>query len=114
MSKIEFDLTGYYIKLVNPNIHISTKQAFSGIQPKNSETDYKNFSLSLLENNEIINDFEVSVFPTHPVLNEIKNKLAIEGAFYTSMTGTGSTIYGIFKDEPIETNSELTEKIIKL
>lgn len=114
MSKIEFDLTGYYIKLVNPNIHISTKQAFSGIQPKNSETDYKNFSLSLLENNEIINDFEVSVFPTHPVLKEIKNKLAIEGAFYTSMTGTGSTIYGIFKDEPIKTNSELTEKIIKL
>jgi 4-diphosphocytidyl-2-C-methyl-D-erythritol kinase len=114
MMPIELDLSDYYIKLLNPNIHISTKEAFSGISPKPSNTDYLDFSIQYLENNLISNDFEVSVFPIHPILNQLKNKLKTEGAFYTSMTGTGSTIYGLFKNKPELTSEAYIEKIIKL
>jgi len=114
MTTIDFDLTGYYIKLVNPNIHISTKEAFNGINPKPSHTDYSNFSISQLENNVVYNDFEGTVFTHHPILKELKDKLKNEDTFYTSMTGTGSTIYGLYKNKPILTCSDFTEKIIKL
>ncbi len=114
MSKIDIDLSPYYIKLVNPNIHVSTKEAFDGIQPKPSTTDYLNFSIVDLEKSTIINDFESTVFPIHPILQELKHKLKSEGAFYTSMTGTGSTIYGLFKNKPELTFEEYTEKVIKL
>ena len=114
MMPIDFDLTGYYIKLVNPNIHISTKEAFSGINPNPSHSDYSNFSVSQLENNSIQNDFEITVFPHHPILKKLKKKLKLENAFYSSMTGTGSTIYGLYKNKPIFTCPGLTEKVIKL
>jgi len=114
MTIIDFDLTGYYIKLVNPNIHISTKEAFNGIKPKPSNTDYSKLVVSQLDNNVIHNDFETTVFPHHPILKELKEKLKTEDTFYTSMTGTGSTIYGLYENEPLFTCSEFTEKIIKL
>jgi len=114
MTTINFDLTGYYIKLVNPNIHISTKEAFSGINPKPSYVDYSNLSVSQLEDNAIYNDFEATVFTHYPILKELKDNLKSEDTFYTSMTGTGSTIYGLYKNKPMLTCSNFTEKIIKL
>jgi 4-diphosphocytidyl-2-C-methyl-D-erythritol kinase len=114
MSEIDLDLSGYYIKLLNPNIHISTKEAFNGIKPKLSSVNYLEISIDDLEINKITNDFENSVFPIHPILKDLKSKLKTENAFYTSMTGTGSTIYGLFKNKPESTSKAYTEKIIKL
>jgi len=114
ISKINLDLSDYYIKLVNPNIHVSTKEAFNGITPKPSNTDYINFSVNDLTNSKITNDFESTVFSIHPILKDIKNTLETEGSFFTSMTGTGSTIFGLFKNKPKFTCEKYTEKIIKL
>ncbi|MBK6264037.1 4-(cytidine 5'-diphospho)-2-C-methyl-D-erythritol kinase [Marivirga sp. S37H4] len=100
---IAVDLQGYFVGLVFPGIHIGTKEAYNGIHPKNPETPIK----EIIENhplkdwkNNLKNDFEESVFKQHPTLALIKNKLYDSGAIYASMTGSGSTMYGIFKEKP--------------
>jgi 4-diphosphocytidyl-2-C-methyl-D-erythritol kinase len=50
--------------------------------------------------NNLVNDFENSLFPQEPILANIKNKLYEKGALYASMSGSGSTLFGIFKDNP--------------
>lgn len=117
MTPINLDLNGFYIKLVNPNIHINTADAFIGINNVNqSDFDLKHINLNsfLTHHTQPKNDFEQTVFLKHPQLNEIKQTLINEGALYASMTGTGSTIYGFFKDEPYATFNSFTEKIIQL
>jgi 4-diphosphocytidyl-2-C-methyl-D-erythritol kinase len=115
MESINLDLSGYYIKLVNPNIHISTKTAFSNTNPKASDFDLKESILKPIYQISkcIQNDFEESIFSENPILESIKIQLKNEGALFTSMTGTGSTIYGIYKNEPELTFIKFTEKIIK-
>ena len=101
------ELSGeYYCVLVNPNIEISTKWAYKNYNfsltktkkiIKLSQILQKNISLFDLRN-YIKNDFEEVVFREFPVLGEVKNKLYQSGAFFTSMSGSGSTIFGLFKD----------------
>jgi 4-diphosphocytidyl-2-C-methyl-D-erythritol kinase len=102
LSSCSVNLKGYYIKIVNPGIHISTKEAFAGIQFHEHKKSLKEIIESPVENwkDVLVNDFEKSIFPKYPVLEEIKKQLYSDGAVYASMSGSGSTIYGIFKDEP--------------
>jgi len=92
------DLSSYSFLLIHPGIHINTSLAFSGISPappahhlkesvRAPVTDWKKI---------LSNVFEIPAFRAHPVLRQIKEKLYLEGALYASMTGSGSTIYGIF------------------
>lgn len=120
MEDINFDLSGYFIKLVNPKIHISTKTAFNKLnlnkQPHTFNLKKLTPQLLFDENNKVTNDFEKGIFNLHPELLKIKQQLIKEGALYASMTGTGSTIYGIYKQHPQLSfkNKNYTEKIIKL
>lgn len=94
-------LSGLPILLINPQIHISTKEAFSGISPKKNETSLKDIiSLPVKQWKELglKNDFEASVGRTHPQILEIKQKLYDLGADYASMSGSGSTVFGIFEN----------------
>jgi 4-diphosphocytidyl-2-C-methyl-D-erythritol kinase len=90
--------------IVNPGIHISTKEAFSNIIPKPSEFDYNYFlvkevvDLSYLKNN-ISNDFERYIFDKYKKIADIKNLFYNNGALFSMMSGTGSTVYGIMKNE---------------
>ncbi|MCF6351698.1 MAG: 4-(cytidine 5'-diphospho)-2-C-methyl-D-erythritol kinase [Cyclobacteriaceae bacterium] len=102
-SKIDLSLTGYYLVLVMPNIHVSTKEAYAAIIPKKPTINLKNE----LENTPIINfqkniknDFEVPVFNQHPELSKIKKQLVKQGAIYASMSGSGASVYGIFDTTP--------------
>lgn len=88
------------ILLINPGIHISTKEAFSQIIPSSSKYDYSNI-LNIPINdyqNFIVNDFERSIFQMHPEIENIKHTLYSGGALFASMSGTGSTVYGIFEN----------------
>lgn len=102
LSPIDFSLKGKYIKLINPEIHIGTGEAYSNISfnsgaNKVSET----ISLPIKEWKEKLkNDFEESIFTLHPTIREIKELLYQEGALYSSMSGSGSTVFGIFDFEP--------------
>ena len=103
LSEIELDLSDYYFAIINPNIHISTKEAFADLTLANKD---RASLLSVIKNepienwkNHIFNDFESSVFKSHPEIEKIKTDLYQKGAIYATMTGTGSTVYGIFKNK---------------
>ncbi len=99
---LNISLKNKFIVLINPNIHISTREAYSGVKPQKLSFDLHN----ILENNEPINwqnkvhnDFEDSIFPNHPTIQQIKKDLYEQGALYAAMTGSGSTLFGIFENE---------------
>lgn len=94
-----------YLILVKPNIAMPTKDAYAGILPQKPK-----YSLSLINTldvrdwkNYIKNDFEYPVFEKYPHINEIKHKLYKYGAIYASMSGSGTSVYGIFDKKPILT-----------
>jgi 4-diphosphocytidyl-2-C-methyl-D-erythritol kinase len=102
MRRIELQLTNKWVLLVYPNIAISTAEAYSGINPKQPSIDLELLTNLPIEcwNQGIVNDFEESVFPKYPSLMEVKKRFYEIGAIYSSLSGSGSAIYGIFSEEP--------------
>lgn len=101
VESIDFNLKGKFLVVVNPGIHISTAQAFQGIQPTPSQFNWSEF----IQNKDfrkcnLRNDFEGSVFQQFPEISDIKKNMKHNGALYSSMSGTGSTVYGLFNEEP--------------
>lgn len=98
-ESINLTLGKYFIALVYPNIHVNTATAYSLVTPTKPARSLEEDILSLpIEEwkNHIHNDFEKSVFTAHPQLKIIKEKLYAEGAVYAAMSGSGSTVYGLF------------------
>jgi 4-diphosphocytidyl-2-C-methyl-D-erythritol kinase len=98
LEPLSFNLNDYQILLVNPSIHISTKNAYSGVKPKLPEKSLKqliNYDIKEWQG-LVTNDFEKSIFARFPEIGWIKNNLIKEGAIYSSMSGSGSTVFGIF------------------
>lgn len=95
------DLRGRWLLLVKPAVYVSTREAFSGVNPKPSDFDLRQLPMLPVEEwrDVAVNDFEASIFPKHPELKEIKGQLYSSGAQYASMTGSGSALYGIFGEE---------------
>jgi len=101
VEPVDFKLEGEYLVIVNPGIHIATAQAFQGIQPYPSNFNWKEFIQHKdFEKVELRNDFEQSVFQLYPEIAAIKSTLLQAGALYSSMSGTGSTVYGLFEKDP--------------
>ncbi len=101
-SKIKLSLKGYFLLLVKPDIHVSTPEAYSLVQPHEPEISLLEFIQNPVETwrDNIKNDFEVSVFARYPEVGDIKQKMYELGAIYASMSGSGSSVYGIFRKEP--------------
>ena len=98
---IDLSLKGYFFVLINPNIHVSTAEAFSNVYKRGEQQ----ISLKDLIKNPvekwkslIENDFEKSVFLNHPEIKNLKEKLYENGAIYASMSGSGSSVFGLFKE----------------
>ena len=96
-QETKLNLKGFYILLVNPEIHISTQEAYQGVLPKPTLVDYTN--VCDLSEYELINDFESGVFANHPSIEKLKKELKND-AVYVSMTGSGSTVFGVFDKKP--------------
>lgn len=105
LEDIEVSLSEYKIVLVKPDVHIPTKDAFALIKPSQPEVSLKEIvKLSVEEWKYLIkNDFESSIFPKYPIIEQIKNQLYELGASYVSMSGSGSSVYALFK-QPIDLN----------
>ncbi|MDX9883585.1 MAG: 4-(cytidine 5'-diphospho)-2-C-methyl-D-erythritol kinase [Prolixibacteraceae bacterium] len=102
MKPVDLDLSEIYILLVKPPFGISTQEAYNKVIPQKSRLSLKalvDFSLIQWKSN-INNQFEKTLFPVHPELAEIKEKLYHLGAVYASMTGSGSAVYGLFRSNP--------------
>lgn len=101
LTPTECSLAGYHLVLVKPDIHISTKEAYSLVVPAAPETPLTEIAARTAEEwkGAMKNDFEKSVFAKHPSCEAIKEKLYEMGAVYASMSGSGSSFFGIFKEE---------------
>ena len=107
LTPIDLDLKGTRIVLIKPEEGVSTKEAYSGIKPSNDTSKARLMSATKLLgdastqlNDVFVNDFEATVFPHHPIIADIKKHLLDAGAFYASMSGSGSTVFGLFKSNP--------------
>lgn len=98
MEAIPVDLSSFQILIVNPGIHINTAKAFSQIEIGKNNTDLTALVSQPIDQwrHTIVNDFETSVFAQYPDVAAIKDELYKNGAVYASMSGSGSTVYGIF------------------
>lgn len=101
LQPIELSLKGSYLVLVNPGIHVGTKEAYAGVTPKSPEiTLEKVLSDRSRWKNELVNDFEQSIFTNFPEIESIKKKMYSAGAYYAAMSGSGSTVFGLFDQKP--------------
>ncbi|GHT26400.1 4-diphosphocytidyl-2-C-methyl-D-erythritol kinase [Bacteroidia bacterium] len=100
-TPVNLSLKGYYLALIKPDISVSTKEAYSLVKPKHPEFSLKEIiQLPVNEWKEkLVNDFEDSVFAQYPGIAEIKRELYNRGAIYAAMSGSGSSVFGIFENE---------------
>jgi len=103
LEPVSLDLSTYKFIIVNPGIHINTANAFSAINLALPTKSLKEIVQQPINSwkNELVNDFEKTVFHQYPEIGLIKNKLYDKGAVYASMSGSGSTVYGIFKKDAV-------------
>ena len=98
LAPIGLDLSNYQFLLVHPGIHISTAWAFQQLNPHTKSESIQSIIEKPISEWKalLINDFEAPVFKAEPTLSEIKSKLYQLGAIYASMSGSGSSLFGIF------------------
>ncbi len=109
-------LNRYFIAIVKPDVAVSTKEAYQQIKvskPKKSCNDIVAQPIETWKE-DLINDFEVSVFQQHPILKNIKQQLYQQGAIYASMSGSGSALYGLFEKAPKNLNNIFSDCFIKV
>lgn len=111
-SPIALSLKGYRIWLVKPDIFVSTRDAFAQIKPHRPQVPLKKIIQLPIEQwkEQMVNDFEESVFPQFPAIGEIKEEMYRQGAVYASMSGSGSSVYGLFKADTILPEMDFGER----
>ena len=102
LQPIDLDLSGWHIGVVRPDIPVPTKEAFSRIHPHYPALNCREAVMQPVETwrDTLTNDFEESVFVLHPEIGAVKEQLYKMGATYAAMSGSGSALFGLFKDEP--------------
>ncbi len=103
LSSCSLNLSRYYLLLVYPNIHCNTALAYKNIKPKSGRPNLQKIVEQcdpILWKTELTNDFEITVFEEFPMIEAIKKNMYNMGAIYSSLSGSGSTVYGIFSTQP--------------
>ncbi len=97
-SPVNLSLKGYYICLVKPDVAVSTKEAYAMVTPAPPAISLKEIIQRPVSEwrEAMVNDFEASIFPHHPAIAEIKDNLYRCGAEYAAMSGSGSSVFGLF------------------
>lgn len=95
-------LGGYYLAVVKPSVAVSTRDAYAAIVPKAPAKCCRDIVRQPIETwkEELVNDFEAPIFAMHPELAAIKQRLYDAGAVYAAMSGSGSALFGIFREQP--------------
>lgn len=110
LTPFNLTLKGKFFVLLNPGIHVGTKEAYSGVVPQLPDNSLEILLNTPIKNwkNTLVNDFETSVFHQFPAIGQLKDKLYQLGADYAAMSGSGSSVFGIF-EESVNLPKELEE-----
>ncbi|MBN7813304.1 4-(cytidine 5'-diphospho)-2-C-methyl-D-erythritol kinase [Algoriphagus sp. H41] len=101
LEPIDLSLKGVHMVLINPGIHVGTKEAYAGVSPAAPKVLLEEVLADRARwKAELVNDFEASVFAAYPEIGEIKEKMYGAGAFYAAMSGSGSSVFGLFEKKP--------------
>ncbi len=100
LNPIALDLSGYYLVLVYPGIHVTTAEAYAGIVPTAQAISLPEKIAIPVEEWQygVANDFEQSIFKQYPEIAAVKDQLYAKGAVYAAMSGSGSSVYGLFHE----------------
>ena len=101
LSPTPCSISGYHLVLVKPDIHVSTKDAYALVTPQKPEQPLTEIAKRPINEwkGAMKNDFEKSIFAKHPAMAKVKEQLYEMGAVYASMSGSGSSFFGIFNEE---------------
>jgi 4-diphosphocytidyl-2-C-methyl-D-erythritol kinase len=99
---VDLSLKGYYLALVKPSVFVSTADAYRMVKPCEPLFSLQNLTATPITawKNVLINQFEESVFAQYPIIADVKQRLYDAGAVYASMSGSGSSVFGIFAEKP--------------
>jgi 4-diphosphocytidyl-2-C-methyl-D-erythritol kinase len=99
---VDASLNGLWMVLVHPGIHVSTAQVFGNIHPRDRRVDLSEMLSGPLDQwqGALVNDMEPLVFAMHPAIGRIKQALLAQGAVYAAMSGSGSSVFGLFRERP--------------
>jgi 4-diphosphocytidyl-2-C-methyl-D-erythritol kinase len=102
LKPIDPFLEGYHIILLNPGFLISTREAYYNCFPSRRDINLEDLIKRPVSEwkKSIVNDFEDFVFKVYPMVSELKEAIYKAGAVYSSMTGSGSTVFGLYKEKP--------------
>ena len=101
LKEINLSLSGYKILLINPGIHVNTKELYQQIKPVVPSKKIREIIQQPIQSwkHELKNDFEKIVFAKYPEIEKLKQNLYNHEAVYASMTGSGSTVFSIFNSK---------------
>jgi 4-diphosphocytidyl-2-C-methyl-D-erythritol kinase len=101
LTTVEMDLSNLYLALLNPGIHVGTKEAYDGVSVGENIVSIEEIVQKPIDQWNVLlkNDFETSVFLQHPKIQKLKESLYQSGAIYAAMSGSGSSVYGVFTEE---------------
>ena len=102
LEPVELDLGVYYIYLIKPQVFVSTADAYKSVHCSKPIKSLKELILEPIDtwHELIFNDFERNIFHQFPLLSQIKNDFYQAGAVYAAMSGSGSSVYGLFNQKP--------------
>jgi 4-diphosphocytidyl-2-C-methyl-D-erythritol kinase len=115
LAPVELDLSNIYLVLLNPGIHVGTKEAYDGVSVNDAVASVDEIIQKPLEEwkSYLKNDFESSVFLLFPQIQQLKDSLYQAGAVYAAMSGSGSSVYGLFREESMALTFKSTHLIYK-
>ncbi|MBZ0205746.1 MAG: 4-(cytidine 5'-diphospho)-2-C-methyl-D-erythritol kinase [Flavobacteriales bacterium] len=103
LSPAEPNLSGHWLVLVNPGIHVPTAEVYGNLQLRSEDADLRELLTAPITSwqGTVVNDMEEYVFAKHPAIGAIKEELLAKGASYAAMSGSGSSVFGVFSKKPV-------------
>jgi len=102
LTPASVNLDGFYLVVLYPGLYISTADAYAGVIPEIPAVHLGRIVTKPVEEWQggVINDFEKGIFRNYPELEILKKELLDAGALYASLSGSGSSLFGIFTGSP--------------